>query len=148
MEEALKVTARSVRNLGVSMGRNTVALEQNSRDLRDGISGLVSSLLGGGLPKRGGGILSSLTGGFGLASVGLRIAGLFGSRKKEPEPLLPFELPPSIALEESEQRQHPGETSTRGPRQSQRSEGGGAGFGLGNSAGGGECQRDGFSVVS
>ena len=99
VEEALNVTARSVRNLGVSMGRNTSALEQNSKDLRDGISGLVSSLLGGGSSKGGGGILSSLTGGFGLASVGLRIAGLFGSRKKEPEPLLPFELPPSIALE-------------------------------------------------
>ena len=99
VEEALNGTARAVRSLGASLGRNTSALEENSRDLRDGISGLVSGLLGGSSSKGGGGILSFLTGGFGLASVGFKIAGLFGSRKKEPEPLLPFQLPPSIALE-------------------------------------------------
>ena len=99
VEEALNATARSVRNLGVSLGRNTAALEKNSNDVRDGLRSLVSGLLGAGPSQGGGGVLRLLSGGFGLATLGLKIAGLFGSRKKEAQPLVPVEFPPRLSLE-------------------------------------------------
>ena len=40
-----------------------------------------------------------LSGGLGLVSLGSLIAGLFRGRKERPQPLVPFELPPGLALE-------------------------------------------------
>lgn len=96
VERALTGTTRALRDLDLTLGKNTRALENISVDA----AGLLGSFLPGiGGGPRGGGLASFLKGGFGLASLGLRIANLFREKPREPEAPKPFELPAALELE-------------------------------------------------
>ena len=100
VEKALNRTARAVRDLGSGLTANTRVLEKNGSaftSLQSLFSGFGGNLRGqGGL----GGFLKS---GFGLAGLGVKIAGLFG-KKKAPPVFSTFELPPSLSLEVANNR--------------------------------------------
>lgn len=96
VEQTLRATRDAVRELSSSLTGGANDLERALA----GFSGGLQSLLSGALRGTGGGGLGGLlTGGFGLAGLGLKIAGLFGKKKPEPAVFTPFELPPSLALE-------------------------------------------------
>ncbi len=90
--------ARVLEDLALVTTANTQAVSGLSREL-GGLPELLAGLAGG--VKGGGGVLGGvLQSGFGLASLGLKIAGLFrGGKNAEPTPLAPFVEPPSVALE-------------------------------------------------
>ena len=94
----LELTSRVVGDLGQATRANTQALAGLSREL-GGLPALLAGLAGG--LKDGGGLLDGiLKSGFGLASLGLKIAGLFGGgQREEAAPLSRFVEPPSLALE-------------------------------------------------
>jgi hypothetical protein len=69
-------------------------LERTLGAFSGGLQSVLSGLSGGG-----GGLGGLLTGGFGLAGLGVKIAGLFGKSKPEPAAFSNFELPPSLAVE-------------------------------------------------
>ncbi len=96
VEQSLNRTVRAVQDLGSGLTANTRVLEKSSLAFTSSLKGLLSGL-GGGLRGRGGlgGFLKS---GFGLAGLGLKIAGLF-SRKKASPVFSTFELPPSLSFE-------------------------------------------------
>ena len=98
LQRALEITAGAVMDLSQATGANTQALAGVSRDL-GGLPALLAGL-GGGL-KDGGGVLGGiLKSGFGFASLGLKIAGLFrGDRPAEPAALAPFLEPSKLARE-------------------------------------------------
>ena len=95
VEQALNRTARPVQDLGSGLTANTRVLEKNSSAFTS-LQGLFSGF-GGNLRGQGalGGFLKS---GFGLAGLGVKIAGLFG-KKKVSSAFSAFELPPSLSLE-------------------------------------------------
>ena len=95
--DAFEPVTRAVRDLTAAVGTNTGAVSANTSELGNGLR----SLLGGFLQvdKGGGGLLSFLKGGFGIAPLALHIAGLFGKDDREPEPLRSFDAPASIAIE-------------------------------------------------
>jgi len=95
--DALGQTTKAVETLSQSLSRNTQAVENNSRSLAEGIRGVFAGL--SGLSSQGGSGLGLLSGGFGLASLGLRIAGLFGRDEEEPANFTQYELPPGLAVE-------------------------------------------------
>ena len=96
VEQALNRTARAVQDLGSGLTANTRVLEKSSLAFTSSLKGLLSGF-GGGLRDRGGlgGFLKS---GFGLAGLGLKIAGLF-RKKKAPPVFSTFALPPSLSFE-------------------------------------------------
>ena len=98
LQRALDLTARAVSDLSQATGANTQALTGLSRDL-GGLPALLAGLAGG--LKDGGGVLGGvLQSGFGFASLGLKIAGLFrGDRPAEQTVLAPFLQPPKMAQE-------------------------------------------------
>src|SRR5712692_737252 len=94
---ALDVTARLMGDLALVTATNTQAVSGLSRELGR-LPELLAGLAGG--VKSGSGVLGGvLKSGFGLASLGLKIAGLFRGGKAEPTPLAPFLEPPALALE-------------------------------------------------
>ena len=98
-----QVTTKALQDLGLSVAGNTKALEKSTQDLAGGLVSLLSGGLGGG-GGGGGGLGSFLKGGFGLASLGLRIAGLFRRDSEEPEALREYQLPSSLAVEAANTR--------------------------------------------
>jgi hypothetical protein len=99
---ALSVTTRALQELGINLASNTKALERSTQDLTGGLLSLLSGFAGGG--GGGGGLGGFLRGGFGLASLGLSIAGLFRRDRQEPEELTPFALPDSLSIEAANTR--------------------------------------------
>ena len=95
VEQALNRTARAVRDLGSGLTANTRVLEKNSSAFTS-LQGLFSGF--GGNLRGPGGLGGFLKSGFGLAGLGVKIAGLFG-KKKAPRVFSTFELPPSLSLE-------------------------------------------------
>ena len=95
--DALGQTTRAVETLSQSLSRNTQAVESNSRSLAEGVRSVFSSLAS--IQAKGGGGPGFLGGGLGIASLGLRIAGLFGGDKEDPVDFAPFELPPRLDIE-------------------------------------------------
>jgi hypothetical protein len=95
--DAFAPVTRAVRELTTAVGTNTGAISANTSELGNGLR----SVLGGFLQpdKGGGGPLSFLKGGLGIAPLALQIAGLFGKKDREPEPLRLFDAPASIAIE-------------------------------------------------
>ncbi len=95
VDQTLTAARNAIRELGSGLTASTKDLERTLASFSGGLQGLLSGLTGGG----GGGIGGFLKSGFGLAGLGLKIAGLFG--KSEPEPVTPaaFELPSSLAVE-------------------------------------------------
>ena len=97
-QRALDSNSRALSDLGQAVTTNTQELGKVSRDL----SGLPSLLAGVvGSARGGGGLLGGVLGsGFGLASLGLRIAGLFrNGSSEEPPRATSYQAPPSLALE-------------------------------------------------
>ncbi len=99
---ALSATTRALQELGVTLAGNTKALERSTHDLTGGLLGLLSGFAGGG--NGGGGVGGFLRSGFGIASLGLRVAGLFRRDRQEPEELTPFALPGSVSIEAANPR--------------------------------------------
>ena len=99
---ALSVTTRALQELGITLASNTKALERSTQDLAGGLLSLLSAFAGGG--GGGGGLGGLLRGGFGLASLGLSIAGLFRRDRQEPEELMPLALPDSLSIEAANTR--------------------------------------------
>lgn len=100
-----QVTTKALQDLGLSVAGNTKALEKSTQDLAGGLVSLLSGGLGGGGGGGGvGGLGGFLKGGFGLASLGLRIAGLFRRDSEEPEALSEYQLPSSLAVEAANTR--------------------------------------------
>jgi hypothetical protein len=95
VEQTLKIARDAIRELGAGLTGSTKDLERTLAAFSGGLQGILSGLGGGG----GGGFGDILKGGFGLAGLGLKIAGLFGKSKAEPLTLPTFELPPSLAVE-------------------------------------------------
>ena len=95
VQSALDRATNEVRNLSRVLDSTNRAVEKNSRLLGEGLRSFLTGLLGG---KRGG-RLSILGSGFGLATLGLGIAGLFRRKQMALEPLTAFSLPPSVSLE-------------------------------------------------
>lgn len=95
--DAFEPVTRAVRDLTAAVGTNTGAVSANTSELGNGLR----SVLGGFLQadKGGGGLLSFLKGGLGIAPLALQIAGLFGKDDREPDPLRLFDAPASIAIE-------------------------------------------------
>ena len=94
--QAITTATRTAQNFGRLLSQNTQALLQSGQTIRAGqslLTGLSSSV---GRSGRLSGVLGS---GLGLIPLGLRIAGLFRKKGTEPQPLSPFELPPSLSLE-------------------------------------------------
>jgi hypothetical protein len=100
---SLQETTKALQDLGLSGAGNPKALERSTQDLAGGLLSLLSGGLGGG-GGGGGGLGGFLKGGFGLASLGLRIAGLFRRDSEEPEALSDYKLPPSLAVEAANTR--------------------------------------------
>ncbi|HYM09893.1 MAG TPA: hypothetical protein VEU62_04140 [Bryobacterales bacterium] len=97
LQHALEVATNAVTDLSQTTTTNTQALTNVSSGLA-GLPELLSGLAGG--LQGGGGVLGSIFGsGFGLASIGLGIAGLFGGGSSSPQPLTRTIQPPSLALE-------------------------------------------------
>jgi hypothetical protein len=96
VERTLQATRDVIRELGSGLSTGTKDLERALAGFSGGLQGLLGGLAGGG---GGGGLGGFLTSGFGLAGLGLKIAGLFGKKKPEPATFTPFELPPSLSLE-------------------------------------------------
>jgi hypothetical protein len=94
VERTLSAARNAIRELGAGLTASTKDLERTLTAFSGGLQGIVSGLTGGG-----GGFGGLLKGGFGLAGLGLKIAGLFGKSKPEPLELAAFELPPSLAVE-------------------------------------------------
>ncbi len=96
--QGTETLARVMGDLALITAANTQAVSGLSREL-GGLPELLAGLVGG--VKSGGGVLGGvLKSGFGLASLGLKIAGLFrGDKQAEPAPLVPFLEPPALALE-------------------------------------------------
>ncbi|MDA1312501.1 MAG: hypothetical protein O2968_04110, partial [Acidobacteria bacterium] len=90
-------TTRAVESLTQSVTRNTDVLDDTSKSIVDGIRGVFGSLVG--LQQQGSGGSSFLSSGLGLASLGLKIAGLFRGEKEKAVQHTPFDLPPGIDLE-------------------------------------------------
>jgi hypothetical protein len=103
---SLQVTTKALQDLGLSVAGNTKALEKSTQDLAGGLASLLSGGLGGSGGGGGGvgGLGGFLKGGFGLASLGLRIAGLFRRDSEEPEALSEYQLPSSLAVEAANTR--------------------------------------------
>jgi hypothetical protein len=97
VEQALNQTTRSVQDLGSFLSANTKALQQNGSILAGGVQSLLAGFVGSA--RGGGGIGSVFSSGLGLVPLGLKLAGLFGGKKREPEALPLFELPPSLSIE-------------------------------------------------
>jgi hypothetical protein len=76
--DAFEPVTRAVRELTTAVGTNTGAISANTSELGNGLR----SILGGFLQpdKGGGGLLSFLKGGLGVAPLALQIAGLFGKK--------------------------------------------------------------------
>ena len=102
LSSALGGATRALQDLGVLLNNNTRTLEATTRELAGGLLGLVSGLAGGS--SGGGGFGGFLRGGFGLASLGLRIAGLFRRDREDPVAFSPFELPQSLSVEAANTR--------------------------------------------
>jgi hypothetical protein len=98
---SLQGTTKALQDLGLSVAGNTKALEKSTQDLAGGLLSLLSGGLGGG---GGGGLGGLFKGGFGLASLGFRIAGLFRSDSEEPAALSEYQLPSSLAVEAANTR--------------------------------------------
>jgi hypothetical protein len=96
VEQTLKATRDAVRELSSTLTGGAKDLERALAGFSGGLQGLLSGVIQG---TGGGGFGGLLTSGFGLAGLGLKIAGLFGKKKPEPTVFTPFELPPSLALE-------------------------------------------------
>jgi hypothetical protein len=94
VEQTLKAAQTAIRELGSGLTASTKDLERTLAAFSGGLQSVLSGLSGGG-----GGLSGFLTGGFGLAGLGLKIAGLFGKSKPEPAVFSNFELPPSLAVE-------------------------------------------------
>lgn len=116
--DAFEPVTRAVRDLTAAVGTNTGAVSANTSELGSGLR----SVLGGFLQtdKGGGGLLSFLKGGFGIAPLALQIADLFGKDDREPEPLRLFDAPASIAIEAANSKGVP-----RGLRRTDRDQFGG-----------------------
>jgi hypothetical protein len=99
----LQVTTKALQDLGLSVAGNTKALEKSTQDLAGGLLSLLSGGLGGG-GGGGGGLGGFLKGGFGLASLGFRIAGLFRGESEKPETLSEYQLPSSLSVEAANAR--------------------------------------------
>jgi len=97
VQNALGQTTRAVESLTQSVTRNTDVLNDTSKSIVDGIRSVFGSLAG--LQPRGSGGSSFLGGGLGLASLGLKIAGLFRGEKEEAVQPTRFDLPSGIDLE-------------------------------------------------
>jgi len=102
VEGALNLTTRSLQELGLTLASNTKALEKSTQDLTGGLLSLLAGFAGGG--GAGGGLGGFLRGGFGLASLGVRITGLFRQDREKPADLTPFALPESLAVEAANTR--------------------------------------------
>ncbi|MBI3667250.1 MAG: hypothetical protein HY236_13670 [Acidobacteria bacterium] len=98
LQQALESTSAVIGTLGQATQDNTQALTGLSKDL-GALPSLLAGLAGG--LQNGSGLLSGILGsGLGLASLGLKIAGLFGGgRRDQPAALSPFVEPPSLTLE-------------------------------------------------
>jgi hypothetical protein len=94
VEQTLKTARDAIWELGSGLTGSTKDLERTLAAFSGGLQGILSGLGGGG-----GGFGGILKGGFGLAGLGLKIAGLFGKSKAEPLTFPTFELPPSLAVE-------------------------------------------------
>lgn len=97
VENALRSTARSIGELQASLTANTRALEETGLALTRGLGGVLSQLLQGG--NKRGGFSGLFRGGFGLASVGLKVAGLFRGNERQEASFEPFQLPGPASLE-------------------------------------------------
>jgi hypothetical protein len=96
VEQTLRATREAFRELGSNLAATTKDLDRSLAGFSSGLQSILSSLLGS---RGGGGFGGLLKGGFGLASLGLKIAGLFKSEAPAPAPLSPFELPASLTVE-------------------------------------------------
>ena len=98
LETALENTSRVVSELSQNLSANTQALGGLSRQLGS-LPGLLAGLASG--VKGGGSLLGGvLKSGLGVASLGLRVAGLFRSEQGgEPVALRPYVDPPALVLE-------------------------------------------------
>jgi hypothetical protein len=95
--QALKSARDAIGELSSSLTGGSRDLERVLADFSGGLQSLLSGVLRGAGGGGFGGLLSS---GFGLAGLGLKIAGLFGNKKAEPAAAFEaFELPPSLAVE-------------------------------------------------
>jgi hypothetical protein len=95
VERTLQATREVIRELGSSLNTSTRDLERALAGFSGGLQGLLAGLAGSG----GGGFGGFLKSGFGLAGLGLKIAGLFGKKQPEPVTFTPFELPPGLSFE-------------------------------------------------
>jgi len=95
VEQTLKAARSAIAELGSGLTASTKDLDRTLAAFSGGLQSIVSDLAGGG----GGGFGGILKSGFGLAGLGLKIAGLFGRSKPEPVAFPTFELPPSLAVE-------------------------------------------------
>jgi hypothetical protein len=93
VERTLQSAQSAIRALGSGLTASTKDLERTLAAFSGGLQSVFSGLGGGG------GFAGLLKGGFGLAGLGLKIAGLFGKDKPAPVSFSAFELPPSLALE-------------------------------------------------
>ena len=96
VDEVLQTTARAIRGLGDALRRNTEAVVRNGLSAATG--GSLVAGLGAGLGRQSG-VGNLFKGGLGLVPLGLKIAGLFGGKKREAQSFSAFELPPSLSLE-------------------------------------------------
>ena len=96
VDAALRSTVRAVHGLGDALRRNTEAVVKNGLSAATG-GGLVAGLGAGVARKNGVGNL--FKGGLGLVPLGLKIAGLFGGKKRATQDFSAFQLPPSLSLE-------------------------------------------------
>jgi hypothetical protein len=96
VDQTLRATREAFRELGSNLAATAKDLDRSLAGFSSGLQSMLAGLLGS---RGGGGLGGLLKGGFGLASLGLKIAGLFKSEAPAPQPLSPFELPPSLTVE-------------------------------------------------
>jgi hypothetical protein len=97
-QRALESNSRALAEVSQAVTANTQELTKVGREL-GGLPALIAGLTGG--VREGGGVLGSVfQSGFGLASLGWSIAGLFRGRREEaPPPAAQYLAAPSLALE-------------------------------------------------